>query len=312
MDNISFSFIMPVYKSKFLRESIESILKQSYRNFEIVIVNDASPYNIHDIVCAYQDTRITYKENKHNIGGKDLVANWNQCILNAANDYIILASDDDTYEPCFLQEAVSLIKKYPNINILRSGVKLIDESGIITNYEFPLNEFLNCKEFTYFWAKGGLHSCVSNYIFRKESLYENGGFVHFPKAHYSDDATALTISQDGIICIPNPNFNFRISSISLSYAQNYQNTISQIKATNLFMTWYKNHLEKIYYNDSLNIFKNITLVLYKKKYISMLEILTSKIPLLKIATTIQLIWKCKHLYKKERIRLFAQYLLNKF
>lgn len=311
MDDISFSFIMPVYKSIFLKDAIESILNQSYKNFEIVIVNDASPYNIYDIVCTFHDSRIVYKENNHNIGGKDLVANWNHCIRNATNDYIILASDDDTYESSFLEGAVSLIKKYPNINILRSGVKLINESGIITDYEFPLKELLSCKEFTYFWAKGGLHSCVSNYIFRKESLFDNKGFVNFPKAHYSDDATALTISRNGIICIPNPNFNFRISSISLSYSSNYNNTISQIKATNDFMTWYKNHLNIIYCHDSVNIFKNASQVLYKKRYISMLEILISKIPILKVLTTIRLIMNCEHLYKKEKIKLFANYILNK-
>ena len=117
---ISFSFIMPAFKSEFLSKSIESILRQSYSLFELVIINDASPDNIKGIVDQYQDVRIRYEENKKNIGGKDLVSNWNHCIQFAKNDYLILATDDDTFDPYFLSEAIKLIEKYPDTNLIRS------------------------------------------------------------------------------------------------------------------------------------------------------------------------------------------------
>ena len=52
-ETVSFSFIMPAYKAKFLHLSIESILMQSYRDFELIIVNDASPENLKTIIEQY-------------------------------------------------------------------------------------------------------------------------------------------------------------------------------------------------------------------------------------------------------------------
>ena len=49
-ETINFSFIMPAFKAKYLYQAIDSILNQSYRHFELIIVNDASPENLNDIV----------------------------------------------------------------------------------------------------------------------------------------------------------------------------------------------------------------------------------------------------------------------
>ena len=101
MDNnkgINFSFILPAYKGRYLKEAINSILAQTYPYFELIIVNDKSPDDIDSIVNAFEDNRVSYYVNKENIGGKDLVAQWNHCLSFAKNEYVILATDDDLYE----------------------------------------------------------------------------------------------------------------------------------------------------------------------------------------------------------------------
>lgn len=55
-----FSIIVPCYKEIFLKECIESILSQTYQDFELILVNDASPYNIKQIVEQFKDDRISY------------------------------------------------------------------------------------------------------------------------------------------------------------------------------------------------------------------------------------------------------------
>ena len=57
-----FSIIVPCYKEIFLKECIESILSQTYQDFELILVNDASPYNIKQIVEQFKDDRIRYYE----------------------------------------------------------------------------------------------------------------------------------------------------------------------------------------------------------------------------------------------------------
>ncbi len=99
------------------------------------------------------------------------------------------------FEPTFLEKTSALIKKYPSIDIIRSGVKKTDEHDLLLDHEFPLKEFMTGREFTLFYAKGGTISCVSNYIFKKDALIRNGGFIPFPRAHCSDDATALALAK---------------------------------------------------------------------------------------------------------------------
>lgn len=307
---ISFSFIMPAYKAKYLYAAIESILKQSYRHFELIIVNDASPENLKDIIKCFSDRRIIYKENKRNIGGKDLVENWNHCLQFAQNDYIILATDDDTFEPDFLFESVKLIQKYPTSNLLRSNVKKIGEQGQVLDIEFPLKEFMTSREFTLCWAKGHTISCVSNYIFKRTALMKIGGFIHFPHAHFSDDATALALSENGIANIQKICMNFRVSDINLSNQGHYKIAIQQIKATDDFMSWYFAHVEKL---DTIkeDFFGEACYGGCKSRCIYLLEKLVDKIPLYKFYITVKAICACKNLFKKEKLKLIIFYFINK-
>lgn len=311
MNSFKFSFIMPAFKKKFIKEAICSIINQTYQDFELVIIDDASPEDIKGIVSQFNDSRITYRRNDKNIGGYNLIANWNHCLKYAQYEFIILATDDDVFDSSFLQDAVILLTKYPNANILRNGVKIIDEASHVRDYEYPLKEFMSCKAYTLLWSKGGLHSCISNYIFRKKKLLANGGFLDFPHGHYSDDATALAMSRDGIVCISNANFNFRISSASLSYTTDYRLTLSQIEATKSFISWYISHLNSIYEEQRDNYMRNNSFEFFRTRYKKMLTILVSKIPCSRIIKVLQIIYNMKYIYKKEKIQFFFSYLYNK-
>ena len=111
MSNPKYSFILSAYKADFLKEAIKSILSQTYRDFELIIVNDASPYDLYSIVASFRDDRITYYKNKSNEGGKSLVNQWNKCIEYAKGTYTIMASDDDLYDSKFLENVDVLVDK---------------------------------------------------------------------------------------------------------------------------------------------------------------------------------------------------------
>lgn len=310
-NNVAFSFVMPAYKGVFLYKAINSILNQTYQNFELIIINDASPYDITGIVNVFQDSRIRYIVNETNKGGKDLVSNWNHCIKFARNEYIILATDDDMFEPTFLEKASTLIKKYPSIDIIRSGVKKIDEHDILLDHEFPLKEFLTGREFTLYYAKGGTISCVSNYVFKKDSLIKNGGFIPFPRAHYSDDATALALAKNGIACISTNEMSFRVSNINLSNQANLNVVKDQIKATKLYMTWFLNHIAILNIKEN-DFFERACYGGFKNKYICMICVLISKIPISKLWFIYKTIFNNEHLFKKEKIKIIIYYILEKF
>ena len=57
---MKYSFVLPAYKAKYLKDAIDSILSQTYSQFELIIVNDASPEDLDSIIYSCQDDRIKY------------------------------------------------------------------------------------------------------------------------------------------------------------------------------------------------------------------------------------------------------------
>ena len=215
-----FSFALPAYKGKYLRESIGSILAQDYTDFELIVVDDCSPDSIREIVESYDDKRVSYYRNEQNIGGKDLVAQWNHCLEYAKGDYVILATDDDLYEPNFLSTFVPLIEKYPDVNLFRARILQVDSWNEIKYIDSCYKEYLSPVEFRYHLMHG-MKGGIPQYIFKRSALVENGGFVNFPKAWASDDATALMMSDRGVVTSQEHLVRFRWSDINISGDSKY-------------------------------------------------------------------------------------------
>ena len=86
---MKFSITIPAYKQKYLSEAIESCLAQTYQEFEVIIVDDASPEYLKSVVDKFDDTRIRYYRNEKNCGALNVVDNWNICLSYATGDYVI-------------------------------------------------------------------------------------------------------------------------------------------------------------------------------------------------------------------------------
>ena len=86
-NNTLFTIAIPAYKSKFLGEAIKSCLSQTYSNFELLIVDDASPEVLKSVVDRFHDDRIRFYRNEKNCGAVDVVDNWNICLSYAKGDY---------------------------------------------------------------------------------------------------------------------------------------------------------------------------------------------------------------------------------
>lgn len=241
-----YSFVLPAYKARFFKEAIDSILAQTYTDFELIIVNDASPEDLESIVKSYSDPRIRYYRNEQNIGGKDLVAQWNHCLEYAKGEYIILASDDDVYFPQYLEKMDTLVQKYPDVNVFRSRMQIINGEGEICDLESSFKEYSTTLEFVYAWMKGYIKSGIPFYLFKKSSLESIGGFVSFPLAWFSDDATVISLSKDGVVCCSDILFSFRHSGESITTKQNDKIALrSKLEAMSSFYPLLRDMINKI-------------------------------------------------------------------
>lgn len=226
---------LPAYKTKFIEEAINSVLNQTYKDFELIIVNDASPEDIKTIVNKFTDPRIRYFENKKNLGKNNIVANWNRVLSYAKGEYFVLFSDDDVYEPTFLEEMYKLLLKYPSIDIAHCRVRIIDEKGNAIDYAPSCPEDENVIDFIWHRLKGFRYQYAPDFMVRTEKLKKLGGFINFPLAWGSDDATWFSIAKDnGIVFLNKPLCNWRKSNYNLSTTGNLE---LRIKANITYNNW---------------------------------------------------------------------------
>ena len=242
LETVKYSFVLPAYKAKYIKEAIDSILAQTYTGFELIIVNDASPEDIDSIIEGYDDKRIRYYRNEKNIGGKSLVAQWNQSITHAKGEYLILASDDDVYSDQYLEKMDALVSKYPDVNVFRPRVKRINHKGKIIYIDGYQEEYLTKLEYLYAWTRHWLASGIPFFIFKREALMKIGGFADYPMAWFSDDATVLRLADNGIVVLGTETlFSFRYSNENISTALNTKRTLSaKLKAIKMY---YDEHVE---------------------------------------------------------------------
>lgn len=114
------SILIPTYNyGHHIEEAIDSALNQTYTDFEIIIVDDASTDNTDEVVQKYlSDKRITYYKNPVNLG---LVGNFNKCLTYAKGTYLKFLLADDKLEPTLLEKFVPVMEQYPNVSLVTSN-----------------------------------------------------------------------------------------------------------------------------------------------------------------------------------------------
>ena len=150
------SIIMPVYNSeRFIEKAIESVLAQSYENFELILVDDGSTDKSFSICKKMEekDSRIVAysKEN----GGVCSARNYGLSI--AKGEYVTFIDNDDEYYPNLLEKIVCILINHPNIDVIKCGRKNI-----------TINEDFKILKETCFYYK-------DNVIYNSASFFENYG-----------------------------------------------------------------------------------------------------------------------------------------
>lgn len=252
---------IPAYKAEFLDVAITSAINQTYKNLEILIVDDSSTNTIKNIVDKFKDNRIIYYKNKINLGKEDPAKNWNKCLEYSNGDFFSLLCDDDYYESTFIEELINLSQKYPKVNVFRSRVKIVDENDNIINYYPSIPEWESC--FDNIWHMVNDYRCqtISEFLYRKKILLEHKGFSHYPKAWCADRISVYKFSQtEGIVSSNKILIGFRMSGINISSLNN-QNIKEKVQAQILC----SNDIKKIVQQCNDKQFVNIIIQNRKKQ-----------------------------------------------
>lgn len=217
---MKYSILIPAYKAKYLEEAIDSVLQQTYKDLELIIVNDASPENIDDIISQYEDSRLHYFKNKKNCGALRVVDNWNKCLEKVRGEFVICMGDDDKLLPECLEIYDKLISEYPGLDVYHGWTEIIDEHSHIIDMQEPRPIFEGV--YSAMWGRmNGRQQFIGDFLFRVSPLREAGGFYYVPMAWGSDDITSLrAMIGKGVANTQLPVFQYRKTTITLSSSSN--------------------------------------------------------------------------------------------
>lgn len=121
------SFAIPYYAGLgYLREAIESVLAQTERDWELVVVDDRGPESARELVTAYDDPRISYVLNERNLG---LAGNWNECVRRTRAPLLTILHGDDRLMPEYAARVLAAAEAHPDVAAVFTDAVNIDGDG---------------------------------------------------------------------------------------------------------------------------------------------------------------------------------------
>ena len=158
------SIVLPTHNgSHYVEDSIRSCISQSYKNWELIIVDDASTDDTPMKIATFTDTRVRIVRHQTN---RRLPGALNTGFSLAGGEYLTWTSDDNYYRPAALQEMVAFLREHPNVGVVYTDYSIVDERGaVIYNISVSDPEEL-------------IHgNCVgSSFLYRREVQVKLGGY----------------------------------------------------------------------------------------------------------------------------------------
>lgn len=168
------SVLIPTYNyANFLDEAIESVLAQTFTDFELIIVDNCSTDNTSEVVKKYlADKRISFYINETNLG---LVGNWNKCLEYARGEYVKFLCADDKFYPQLLEKFVAVMEQYGGVSIVTSYSEQFGSRNFcrISPFKGYANSQLVRQNLLGVWNNLRNPSCV---MFRMADVKKTGKF----------------------------------------------------------------------------------------------------------------------------------------
>lgn len=246
------SIILPCYnQGMFLAEALDSLLGQTYSDWEAIIVNDGSTDNTEEVALRYvdKDKRIRYFFQTN----KGVSAARNNAVRNASGEFILPLDPDDVLEPSYIEKCISMFKKHDDCILAYSKTVFFGtKEGV---WDLPAYEGYSSILLA--------NRIVCTSIFRREDCIKIGGYDENMLIGLEDWEFYLRLlnTDKNVYQIDEPLFKYRIKELSRSTecakAENMKRVMVYI---------YKKHIDKYleYFGSPFELFQELDY--YKEKY----------------------------------------------
>ena len=231
MTNPKITVLMSVYNGeKHLHEAIDSILNQTCKDFEFLIINDGSTDRTAHILQNYNDPRIKIINNEENMG---LVKSLNKGLSMARGEYIARMDADDISLPERIAKQVQYMDEHPEVGILGTWIECIAENVINQNRYFPSTP--GFTGWTLFFD-----NCIAHpTVMMRRNVIESLGFYRSKFLHSEDyDLWTRANGVTQLTNLPHALLRYRISKDSICILHSQAQNENGIKiAHSMFTTW---------------------------------------------------------------------------
>ena len=177
---------IPTYNQPdFLRQAIQSVLNQTFQDFEIVVVDDCSTDHTSSVVSQFSDPRVRYYRTEVNLRPPK---SWNECVRRAKGKFFALLPHDDIHYPAFLQQMLAALERHPEAGFAQCAFCAIDVAGqALGQRRIGETEFFTKGENAMALQTRNYYCNPAAILFRKDQLVERGLW----DVHYWDDVVLI-------------------------------------------------------------------------------------------------------------------------
>ncbi|WP_321504113.1 glycosyltransferase [uncultured Methanoregula sp.] len=263
------SICIPVYNGeKTIRRTIESVINQTYKNLEIIVVDNCSKDSTVKIVQEFNDPRIRLILNDIHVHCAEY--NWNRCFPYVKGEYMAFFHADDTYTPSMVFRQIETFKKFPQVGgIFTMGNRINEMDEIVGKYQLPPGIvgmkphsfptiFLTTLQYSDFLL------CPSAML--RTKLYERLLPFRYDQFGSASDLDMWLRAEESapLIILDEPLMNYRVSQMQETYQINLLKTteadffkvmdfhIEQNKKSIVLENRVKNRYELFRFEDQLN------------------------------------------------------------
>lgn len=231
---------MPTYNvAPYVREAIDSVMQQTYTDFELLVIDDCSTDDTVSVVRSIDDPRIHIIQNEKNVG---LAENLNRGLSHITTEYVARMDGDDIAEPFWLEREVTILDSHPEIGICSGG---FERFGTVKSLvSFPEHH----------------EDCLANMLFEcsvivptfRMSLYRDHGLRYstyaFPAEDYRFWAECLRVTK--IYNIQATLFHYRMHPMQICTARSKEQQRKVAQVRRYMLEWLSedfNEEEQTYY-----------------------------------------------------------------
>ncbi|NJX15034.1 glycosyltransferase [Tamlana crocina] len=213
------AIVIPYYKSRFFKSTLDSLVNQTDKRFKVYIGNDASPEDPEQILKTFDGKlNFEYQKFRKNLGSISLTKQWKRCIGMVEDESWLMILGDDDY---LADNVVSSF--YKHFDCIKNKTQVVRFASRIDRYDMGIFSITYThpkweKASTGFYRKykHETMSSLSEYVFSKSS-YKRYGFCDFPLAWYADDMAWLEFTgEQPIYSINDAVVYFRYSNNNIS------------------------------------------------------------------------------------------------